>query len=59
MDASQLPDVHTPYAGFPSGVAYEKLFLGHRIPDLLLGGSDLEELALVTFLKDRIPESAG
>lgn len=48
---------HTPYSGFPNGVAYEKLFLGHRIPDL--GGSDLEELALVTLLKDRVPENAG
>lgn len=49
MGPSQLPDVHTPYPGFPNGVAYEKLFLGRRIPDLLPGGSGLEELALVTF----------
>lgn len=35
----------------------EKLSLRHRILGLIPGGSDLGELALDTFLSDRIPEN--
>lgn len=59
MNPLQLPVYRLRTPAFLVGLVEllsEKLFLGHRIPYLNPGGSDLGELALVTFLSDRIPE---